>query len=39
MANSFQQSPVLWTTGGTSPHAIAVRAILDAFAGPAAEGR
>jgi ornithine decarboxylase len=30
----FERSPVLWTTGGTSPDAIAVRAILDAFAGP-----
>lgn len=34
--NGFQQSPVLWTTGGTSPHALAVRATLDAFAGPSA---
>lgn len=31
---SFERSPVHWTTGGTSRDAVAVRAILDAFAGP-----
>jgi ornithine decarboxylase len=32
--NGFERSPVHWTTGGTTTDAIAVRAILDAFAGP-----
>jgi ornithine decarboxylase len=32
--NGFQQSPVLWTTGGEGADALAVRATLDAFAGP-----
>lgn len=35
--NGFQQSPVLWTTGGESGEALAVRATLDAFAGPGAD--
>ena len=34
ISTRFQQSPVIWTTGGTTPHALAVRATLDAFAGP-----
>jgi len=32
--NGFEKSPVLWTTGGTSPNAIATRTILDSFTGP-----
>jgi hypothetical protein len=30
----FERSPVVWTTGGSSPHALAVRATLDSFDGP-----
>ena len=29
--NGFNRSPVQWTTGGSSPEALAVRQILDAF--------
>jgi len=32
--NGFERSPVLWTTGGVSSDALAVRAILDSFSGP-----
>jgi hypothetical protein len=39
LTRRFQQSPVIWTTGGESQHALAVRATLDAFAGPQAGKR
>ncbi|KAK4688225.1 ornithine decarboxylase, partial [Tremellales sp. Uapishka_1] len=32
--NGFAKSPVVWTTGGSSHESLAVRAILDAYAGP-----
>lgn len=32
--NGFERSPVSWTTGGSTPNALAVRATLDSFDGP-----